>query len=78
VFRITLVQGLNRQIRRMCKYFGYEVTKLERERIMNIVLKGLPLGEWRDFTDDERIELFELIEHSSSEDISAPRVGGQA
>ncbi|ERK09349.1 23S rRNA pseudouridine(2604) synthase RluF [Serratia fonticola] len=72
VFRITLVQGLNRQIRRMCKYFGYEVIKLERERIMNIVLKGLPPGEWRDFTADERIELYELIEHSSSEDISAP------
>ncbi|ERK15604.1 Ribosomal large subunit pseudouridine synthase F [Serratia fonticola AU-P3(3)] len=73
IFRITLVQGLNRQIRRMCKYFGYHVTKLERQRIMNITLQGLPLGEWRDLTDDERIELFELIEHSSSEDISAPR-----
>ncbi|MFV8904618.1 23S rRNA pseudouridine(2604) synthase RluF [Serratia fonticola] len=73
MFRITLVQGLNRQIRRMCKYFGYHVTKLERQRIMNITLQGLPLGEWRDLTDDERIELFELIEHSSSEDISAPR-----
>lgn len=68
VFRITLVQGLNRQIRRMCKHFGYEVTKLERTRIMNVSLKGLPIGEWRDFTDDELIELFRLIEHSSSED----------
>lgn len=68
VFRITLVQGLNRQIRRMCKYFGYEVTKLERMRIMNVDLTGLELGEWRDFTDDERIELFKLIEHSSSEE----------
>ncbi|WP_145522452.1 23S rRNA pseudouridine(2604) synthase RluF [Yersinia ruckeri] len=68
VFRITLVQGLNRQIRRMCSHFGYEVTKLERTRIMNINLKGLPQGEWRDFTDDELIELFKLIEHSSSED----------
>lgn len=69
VFRITLVQGLNRQIRRMCKYFGYEVTKLERVRIMNVDLTGLALGEWRDFTDDERRELFKLIEHSSSEDV---------
>jgi 23S rRNA pseudouridine2604 synthase len=68
VFRITLVQGLNRQIRRMCKHFGYEVTKLERTRIMNVSLKGLPIGEWRDFTDDELIELFRLIENSSSED----------
>ncbi|BDH46974.1 pseudouridine synthase [Salmonella enterica subsp. enterica serovar Choleraesuis] len=67
VFRITLVQGLNRQIRRMCEYFGFEVTKLERTRIMNVSLKGLPPGEWRDLTDDELIELFKLIENSSSE-----------
>ncbi|WP_130835651.1 23S rRNA pseudouridine(2604) synthase RluF [[Erwinia] mediterraneensis] len=68
VFRITLVQGLNRQIRRMCKHFGYEVTKLERTRIMNVSLKGLPLGEWRDLTDDELIALFKLLENSSSEE----------
>ena len=67
VFRITLVQGLNRQIRRMCEHFGYEVTKLERTRIMNVSLAGLPLGEWRDLTDDELIELFKSIEDSSSE-----------
>ena len=73
VFRITLVQGLNRQIRRMCKHFGYEVTKLERVRIMNVSLKGLPQGEWRDFTDDELIELFKLIEDSSSEEEPAKK-----
>ena len=67
VFRITLVQGLNRQIRRMCEHFGFEVTKLERIRIMNVSLKGLPVGEWRDLTDDELIELLKLIEDSSSE-----------
>ena len=67
VFRITLVQGLNRQIRRMCEYFGYEVTKLERVRIMNVSLSGLPVGEWRDLTDDELITLFEAIEKSTSE-----------
>lgn len=67
VFRITLIQGLNRQIRRMCEHFGYEVTKLERTRIMNVSLAGLPLGEWRDLTDDELIALFKLIENSSSE-----------
>lgn len=67
VFRITLVQGLNRQIRRMCEYFGYEVKKLERTRIMNVSLSGIPLGEWRDLTDDELIDLFKLIENSSSE-----------
>ena len=67
VFRITLVQGLNRQIHRMCEYFGYEVTKLERIRIMNVSLAGLPVGEWRDLTDDELIKLFDAIEASSSE-----------
>lgn len=49
VFRITLVQGLN------------------RTRIMNVSLSGIPLGEWRDLTDDELIDLFKLIENSSSE-----------
>ena len=73
MFRITLVQGLNRQIRRMCKHFGYEVTKLERVRIMNVSLKGLPQGEWRDFTDDELVELFKLIEDSSSEEEPAKK-----
>ncbi|MBT0721755.1 23S rRNA pseudouridine(2604) synthase RluF [Tatumella sp. TA1] len=68
VFRIILVQGLNRQIRRMCTHFGFEVTKLERTRIMNVQLTGIPLGEWRDLTDDELIALFNLIEDSSSED----------
>ena len=67
VFRITLVQGLNRQIRRMCEHFGYEVTRLERTRIMNVGLSGLPQGEWRDLNDDELVELFKLIENSSSE-----------
>ena len=66
-FRITLVQGLNRQIRRMCEHFGFEVTRLERTRIMNVSLSGIPLGEWRDLSGDELIELFKLIEGSSSE-----------
>jgi 23S rRNA pseudouridine2604 synthase len=69
VFRIVLVQGLNRQIRRMCEHFGYEVTKLERVRIMNIGLKGLPVGDWRDLTDDEMKIIYSMIEDSSSEDV---------
>ncbi|MBK0003314.1 23S rRNA pseudouridine(2604) synthase RluF [Erwinia sp. S38] len=73
VFRIILVQGLNRQIRRMAEHFGYEVTKLERTRIMNVSLKGVPPGEWRDLTDDELIDLFKLIEDSSSEDASVKK-----
>lgn len=66
VFRITLIQGLNRQIRRMCEYFGYEVVKLERVRIMNITLKGIPLGEWRELSPEEMAEIYKAIEHSSS------------
>lgn len=67
VFRITLIQGLNRQIRRMCEYFGYEVLKLERVRIMNINLKGLPVGEWRLLNDNEMTEIMTAIADSSSE-----------
>jgi len=66
IFRITLIQGLNRQIRRMCSHFGYEVIKLERVRIMNITLKGLPLGDWRDFTEEEVEDLMRMLERSSS------------
>jgi 23S rRNA pseudouridine2604 synthase len=66
-FRITLIQGLNRQIRRMCEYFGYEVTKLERVRIMNITLKGLALGDWRDLSPEEMSTIYEASAHSSSE-----------
>jgi 23S rRNA pseudouridine2604 synthase len=69
VFRITLIQGLNRQIRRMCEHFGYEVTKLERVRIMNIGLKGLPVGEWRDLTESEMEIIYNLLEDSSNEDV---------
>ncbi|MEX2476711.1 23S rRNA pseudouridine(2604) synthase RluF [Marinobacter sp.] len=67
VFRITLVQGLNRQIRRMCEHFGYGVTKLERVRIMNVSVKGLAVGQWRDLTKGELAELFDAIRGSSSE-----------
>lgn len=67
VFKITLIQGLNRQIRRMCEYFGYEVVKLERVRIMNISLKGLPVGEWRLVNDDEMKHIMKAIANSSSE-----------
>ncbi|MCV2402608.1 23S rRNA pseudouridine(2604) synthase RluF [Marinomonas sp. C2222] len=67
VFNITLVQGLNRQIRRMCEHFGYEVVKLERTRIMNVGLKGIALGEWRDLTEKELKVLLKAVEDSSSE-----------
>ncbi|MES2398213.1 MAG: pseudouridine synthase [Bacteroidota bacterium] len=57
IFRIVLKQGLNRQIRRMCNVFKYQVIKLERVRIMNIKLGKLKTGEWRDLSEDELNEL---------------------
>lgn len=72
VFRITLIQGLNRQIRRMCEFFGYEVIQLERVRIMNVDLKGLPVGEWRDLTEKELSTLLKAVEGSSSEASATP------
>lgn len=56
-FRITLTQGLNRQIRRMCNYLGYEVITLKRIRIMNIELGNLPVGSYREVTEKEMEEL---------------------
>ncbi|MDB2058221.1 23S rRNA pseudouridine(2604) synthase RluF, partial [Clostridium perfringens] len=64
-FRIILTQGLNRQIRRMCEYFGYEVKKLERIRIMNVSLGNLKIGSWRYLTKKELAEINRLTENSS-------------
>lgn len=64
IFRIILTQGLNRQIRRMCEYFGYKVTKLERVRIMNVALGNLKIGQWRNLTPKELIEINRLISTS--------------
>ncbi|QXP74028.1 23S rRNA pseudouridine(2604) synthase RluF [Tenacibaculum sp. AHE15PA] len=64
-FQIILTQGLNRQIRRMCEYLEYEVTKLKRERIMNVSLDKLKPGDWRELTSDEMKEINEMIASSS-------------
>ncbi|MFT4983918.1 MAG: 23S rRNA pseudouridine2604 synthase [Flavobacterium sp.] len=73
IFKIVLTQGLNRQIRRMCEYLGYEVTALKRIRIINISL-DIPMGRYRDLTDGEIKELNELIEPSSkTEEASLPK-----
>lgn len=56
-FMIILTQGLNLQIRRMCKALGYRVLRLERIRIMHITLSGLPRGEWRRLSEEELAEL---------------------
>ena len=68
-FRIILTQGLNRQIRRMCEYFGYRVVALERVRIMNIKLGELKSGEYRNITKEEYAILQKMIRNSSSETV---------
>lgn len=60
-FRIILTEGMNRQIRRMCSYLGYEVTQLKRIRIMHITLQGLRSGEWREFTPEEIQKMHQLL-----------------
>jgi 23S rRNA pseudouridine2604 synthase len=62
-FRIVLTQGLNRQIRRMCEYLGYEVTHLKRVRIMNVQL-DIPVGEWRDLTLEELQTINDMVSKS--------------
>lgn len=63
-FRIILTQGLNRQIRRMCEYFGYRVKKLVRVRIMNISLGDLEPGKYREVTREEVRKLEMLLKDS--------------
>lgn len=71
-FKIILTQGLNRQIRRMCEYLGYEVTNLKRTRIMNVVL-DIPTGEWRDFTSKELETLNSMVSDSEKIEKSVPK-----
>ena len=68
-FRIILTQGLNRQIRRMCEYCGFKVTRLVRVRVMNIKLGDLKVGQHRNVTEKEIAELYELIKDSSNETV---------
>ena len=65
-FRIVLTQGLNRQIRRMCEYFGYRVVSLVRVRIMNINMGRLKTGTWRKLTERELAKLNELLRNSAN------------
>lgn len=56
-FLITIIEGRNRQIRKMCEAEGYDVLQLRRERVMHITLDDLPVGHWRHLTPDEEQEL---------------------
>ncbi len=60
-FRITLTEGRNRQIRRMCQVLGYRVVSLHRVRIMHITVEGLHAGQWMDLNPEERLRLFEAL-----------------
>lgn len=71
-FRIFLVQGLNRQIRRMCLALNYHVDKLERVRIMNISLKGIASGKWRELTSGEVEQMLALVEQSDGSSEATP------
>jgi 23S rRNA pseudouridine2604 synthase len=75
VFRIVLIQGLNRQIRRMCEYFGYEVLALQRIRIMNIELGDLPIGKWRNLTEKELKNLQASVEESDNSSYVSKHTG---
>lgn len=66
-FKIILTQGLNRQIRRMCEYLGYDVITLKRTRIMSIELGRLKPGQWRNATADEMTQLNKQIQGSTGE-----------
>lgn len=60
-FKIILTQGLNRQIRRMCKELGYNVTSLKRIRIEKITIDGLKIGQYRELTEREKENLYETV-----------------
>ncbi|MFA9377230.1 MAG: 23S rRNA pseudouridine(2604) synthase RluF [Lachnotalea sp.] len=72
-FRIVITQGLNRQIRRMCEFFGFKVTNLERIRIMNISLGNLKQGTYRNVTAEELNKLEKLIKDSSNTTVYGER-----
>ena len=92
-FKIILVQGLNRQIRRMCSFFGVEVVRLERTRIMDIRLEGIAVGRWRPLMPRELKDLESKLVNAqktakentqketkrppSSNPPSKPRLGGK-
>jgi 23S rRNA pseudouridine2604 synthase len=65
-FTIILTQGLNRQIRRMCEFLEYRVTKLQRVRIMNISL-DVPVGKWRYLDQDEILVINSMVANSAKE-----------
>jgi 23S rRNA pseudouridine2604 synthase len=64
-FSIILTEGMNRQIRRMCEYYDYKVSRLKRTRIMHLSIKGIPNGKWRHLTEEEVKQLKQAVQYSS-------------
>ncbi len=77
-FRIILTQGLNRQIRRMCEYLGYDVARLHRVRIMNVHIGTLKPGCWRVLTPKEMEEIHRRTRHSAAGPEPEPEARAQA
>lgn len=83
-FNIVLTQGLNRQIRRMTEFLGYNVTRLKRVRVMNIALGSLPVGQWRELSAPELDRVGQMIasssktEEASGEPKAAASLSGRA
>lgn len=73
VFKIILTEGLNRQIRRMCEHFDYEVEMLKRVRIMNVQLDAIPSGKWRYLSDAEMNDIQTLIKDSDKTAAASPK-----
>lgn len=67
-FKIVLTQGLNRQIRRMCEYFGYNVVYLKRFRVLNVKLEGIKPGQFRELTPAEETKLRKLVSNQGEEE----------
>lgn len=70
-FRIVLTQGLNRQIRRMCRELGFDVTALKRVRVLSVTLDGLAPGEYRELDREELQKLYQMtgmVQHGSETD----------
>jgi len=72
-FEIILQQGLNRQIRRMCEYLGYEVTRLVRKRIMHIDLRGIKPGQYRSLSEQEMLIMNQALSDSTKTFSGKPR-----
>jgi 23S rRNA pseudouridine2604 synthase len=69
MFSIILMQGLNRQIRRMCEECGYQVQALRRVRFLHVQLGNLAVGRWRNLTDVERQKLLQPVGARPSKNI---------